>query len=170
MARYTVSVQDKEYDVTVEYRSGRFTVTLDGQELSVDHKALAGSRALMLVDHQSHEVDVRYNGSDTERIVFLSGTEIPLAIEDYNLAQLRKSAGQAVAGVAERALTAPMPGLIVDIKVVEGETVKKGQPLVVIEAMKMENILKARTDAVVKAVVVSGGQSVEKGEKILEFE
>jgi pyruvate carboxylase subunit B len=170
MARYTVLVNDTEYDIRIEYRSERYFATLNGKEIEVDWRGLGGSRSLMLADGDSHEVDVRDNGGDTDRLVFMSGTEIPLRIEDYNLAQLRKTAGQAAGGAADASLLAPMPGLILNVKVATGDKVAAGQPLVVIEAMKMENILKAKSAAVVKNVCVSGGQSVEKGEKLVEFE
>ncbi len=56
------------------------------------------------------------------------------------------------------------------MQIAPGQTVKAGQPLVVIEAMKMENILKAKVQATVKSVLVAAGKSVEKGDKLLEFE
>jgi biotin carboxyl carrier protein len=63
-----------------------------------------------------------------------------------------------------------MPGLVMTVKVKAGDKVKKGMPLLVIEAMKMENIVKARGESTVKTVHVTGGQSVEKGDILLEFE
>jgi biotin carboxyl carrier protein len=170
MARYTVNIYDQEYDIRVEYRSERYVVTVNGEELEITRKNLWGNRSLLLVDNESVEVDVRQNGHDTEKIVFMYGKEIPTRIEDYNLAQLRKTAGLAAGGAAETKLHAPMPGLVVGFKVAVGDTVKKNQPLLVIEAMKMENVLKAKTDGVVKEIPVKTGQSVEKGETLIEFE
>jgi propionyl-CoA carboxylase alpha chain len=63
-----------------------------------------------------------------------------------------------------------MPGLVISLRVAPGEPVAKGQPLMIIEAMKMENIIKARTDGIVKAIKVVPGQSVEKGDTLVEFE
>ncbi len=131
---------------------------------------LQTGRSLLLIDHESHEVDVRFNGADSERTVFFSGQEIPVTIEDYNLAQLRKTAGMATGQVIDTLLKAPMPGLIVAVKVRPGDKVENGQPLVAIEAMKMENILKASLAGTVKAINIEAGQSVEKGDKLIEFE
>ena len=64
---------------------------------------------------------------------------------------------------------APMPGLIIDLKVKVGDTVTTGDVLLILEAMKMENILKATGDGVVKEVKVKKGDSVEKGHVLIEF-
>jgi biotin carboxyl carrier protein len=66
-------------------------------------------------------------------------------------------------------IKAPMPGLVIDMKVKAGDTVKAGEPLLILEAMKMENILKAAADATVKSVKVKRGDSVEKGQVLIEF-
>ncbi|MGC4020598.1 MAG: biotin/lipoyl-binding protein [Cyclobacteriaceae bacterium] len=64
---------------------------------------------------------------------------------------------------------APMPGLVIDMKVKAGDVVKVGDPLLILEAMKMENILKAGAEATVKNVKVKKGDSVEKGQVLIEF-
>jgi len=64
---------------------------------------------------------------------------------------------------------APMPGLILEIKVKPGQEVKKGDPIMILEAMKMENILKSPGDGVVKEVKVQEKQNVEKGQVLLLF-
>jgi len=67
-------------------------------------------------------------------------------------------------------LKAPMPGLVLDVLVKEGQQIKKGENLLVLEAMKMENNLKALSDAVVKKVNVGKGARVEKNEILIELE
>ncbi|MCU0444671.1 MAG: acetyl-CoA carboxylase biotin carboxyl carrier protein subunit [Microscillaceae bacterium] len=64
---------------------------------------------------------------------------------------------------------APMPGLIIDVKVEEGQTVKKGDALLILEAMKMENVLKSPTDGVIKAIKVKKGDNVEKNHILVQF-
>ena len=100
----------------------------------------------------------------------MKGMEIPVSIEDYNLAKLRKRAGMKSGASVDKVLKAAMPGIVLDVKVKIGDKVKKGQPLLVLEAMKMENIIKAQGDGTVKAVYIKNGESVEKGNKLLEFE
>jgi len=66
-------------------------------------------------------------------------------------------------------IKAPMPGLIIDLKVKEGDVVKLNDPLIVLEAMKMENIIKSPGEGTVKVVKVRKGQSVEKSQVLIEF-
>lgn len=67
-------------------------------------------------------------------------------------------------------LKAPMPGLVLDVLVNQGQQIKKGDSLLVLEAMKMENILKSTTDALIKKVRVSKGARVEKNEVLIELQ
>ena len=66
-------------------------------------------------------------------------------------------------------IKAPMPGLIIDLKIKVGDAVKIGEPLLILEAMKMENILKSPGEGIVKTVKVKKGESVEKGQVLIEF-
>jgi biotin carboxyl carrier protein len=66
-------------------------------------------------------------------------------------------------------IKAPMPGLVIDLKVKAGDIVKAGDPLLILEAMKMENILKSPGDGTIKAVKTKKGDSVEKGQVLIEF-
>lgn len=70
----------------------------------------------------------------------------------------------------QRELTAPMPGLVLSVLVSEGDTVETGQPLLVLEAMKMENELRAEMSGTVRAVRVQPGDAVTKQHVLIEFE
>jgi biotin carboxyl carrier protein len=69
-----------------------------------------------------------------------------------------------------KALKAPMPGLVIEINVTEGQTIKENEKVLILEAMKMENILKLPHEAVVKKVCIEKGQAVEKGQTLIELE
>jgi len=173
MPRYTVTVDGREYDIALDYLADRLEATVNGQRRRIEVHRLQDTRSLILIDNRSLEVDVRTNGLgavSAERIVFMRGREIPVTVEDYALAQLRKTSGMTSAVRIETSFKAPMPGLVVQVRVKRGQKVNAGEPLVVIEAMKMENALKAKTAAKIKAVRVSVGQSVEKGDTLVEFE
>lgn len=75
-----------------------------------------------------------------------------------------------IAGLGADNVTSPMPGSIIKIMVEEGQKVKTGQPLIILEAMKMENEVKAPADSVIESIKVSTGQQVGSGEVLIEFE
>ena len=81
----------------------------------------------------------------------------------------RYTSGETASG-GSREVRAPMPSLVVAVEVVPGQGVKPGQGLIVLEAMKMENEVKANREGTVKSIHVKPGNSVEKGELLLEFE
>ena len=66
-------------------------------------------------------------------------------------------------------LKAPMPGLIADILVKEGDEVQKGDSLLILEAMKMENVIKAAGEGTIKHIKIKKGESVEKNQLLIEF-
>jgi len=99
------------------------------------------------------------------------GHSILVAIGPYNfdLTPIEGRAASAARGLAAPAVVAPMPGKVLKIMVREGDHVEAGQPLLVIEAMKMETTLSAEAAAIVGRVLVAAGQMVDHGEVLLEL-
>jgi pyruvate carboxylase subunit B len=102
-------------------------------------------------------------------IVSIRGDRYEVEVVDERLARARRTAAGARAHHAPLVLTAPMPGLVVRVPVVPGQDVEAGTSLVVLEAMKMENELKAAARAVVERIEVRPGQPVEKGDVLVTF-
>ncbi len=174
MARYTVTVQERDFDIEVGYQDGELVATINGEPREITAHSLGShqfgdNRFLLLVNNRASEVDVRHE-SQNDRVVLIHGMEVAVTIEDFALHEMRKKAGITAGAAVEKTLKAPMPGLIVATKVEPGQTVKKGDPLLVVEAMKMENIIKAKGDVTVKAIRVQVGQSVEKNAALIDFE
>jgi len=170
MAHYLVKVSGKEFDVKVEPSGESYSVIINGQKKLVVAESLGGSRMLLLTDNHPAEIDIRSNGYDNRRLVFVKGAEIEAEIEDFRIAQAKKVAGMSSSSTAIKCVKAPMPGLILEVKVEPGDRVPQHQSLVVIEAMKMENIIKSPAEAVVKKVLVTPGKSVEKNDLLIDFE
>ncbi|AFL84295.1 acetyl/propionyl-CoA carboxylase, alpha subunit [Belliella baltica DSM 15883] len=82
---------------------------------------------------------------------------------------LEKLGMNTLKGNLAKEIKAPMPGLIFDIKVSEGDVVKKGDPVLILEAMKMENIIKSPGDGTVKTIKIKKGDSVEKNQVLIQF-
>lgn len=114
---------------------------------------------LQKTDFSNKAYTVKINSHPYEVKIF---NELDLLIEDMGLTL-------AAAHVVND-IKAPMPGLILDVQVKEGDEVKEGDFLLVLEAMKMENTLTAPRDGVVKSVTVSKGQTVDKNQLLIEME
>ena len=106
--------------------------------------------------------------NNTMRIRIGKGT-YTVALEDEPERLVRALGLDKVAGAAIKDLKAPMPGLVLQILVKPGDTVKKNDPVLVLEAMKMENVIKSSGDATVKEIVVQERVAVEKGQLLLTF-
>ncbi len=118
---------------------------------------------------RSHRVLVlkedRENGTVRMRI---GGRTYTVKLEDEQ-SRLMRSLGLDKSAVKVKEIKAPMPGLVLNILVKPGDAVKKNDPVLVLEAMKMENVIKAPGDAVVSAVPAEKGRAVEKGQLLVSF-
>jgi biotin carboxyl carrier protein len=99
----------------------------------------------------------------------VNGKLYPVQLQDKFDLLLEKMGMQNLNSSKINNIKAPMPGLIIDLKVKEGDVVKQNDPLLILEAMKMENIIKAPGDGTVKSVKVQKGNSVEKNQVLIEF-
>jgi biotin carboxyl carrier protein len=142
---------------------------LNGAPFSPDLLATSPSRFHILHEGRSHEVEL-VSASGKEFVLKVNGRQVAVAAKDrFDL--LLEQLGMSAAAVQKaNDLKAPMPGMVLDVLAKPGDAVAKGTPLLVLEAMKMENVLKAPADVVVKAVKVEKRQNVEKGHVLLLFE
>lgn len=125
----------------------------------------------ILQNNQSYKVRTLHADFNNKTLTLeVNGNKYELKIEDeYD--QLVKKMGLSAGGSQKiKNIKAPMPGLILDILVEPGQTVEKGTQLLILEAMKMENVLKAEGEGVVKSVEVAKGATVDKGQIIIEME
>lgn len=109
------------------------------------------------------------NFNDKTMTIKINGNKYEIDIED-SYDQLVKEMGLSTAGSQKMTnVKAPMPGLVLDILVESDQAVSKGDALLILEAMKMENVLKAEGDGVVKSIEVEKGTAVDKGQIIIEM-
>lgn len=165
--KYFVTIAGKECGVEID--GGRLTV--DGKEIPSAHlQSLPGTPIRHLVlDGASHALALESTGRGVWA-VGLHGERHEAEVVDERTRHIRSLTGAGQKASGPTTLKAPMPGLVVRIAVEEGSKVEAGSPLVVLEAMKMENELRATGPAVVKGVKVKPGQPVEKGQVLVEFE
>ena len=145
-------------------------VTLNGQPFTWDIADLGEGRFHILYEGRSYNAEVIAADYATKNIVLkLNGQRVELNAKDRFDLLLERLGMSNTATAKVNELKAPMPGLIVDIRVVPGQAVQKGDPLLVLEAMKMENILKAPADGTVATLKVNLRDNVQKGQVLVQF-
>lgn len=138
---------------------------INGNEYNVDINSVEGSIANVTVNGATYEVEM-----DTP----VSAPVAAAAVKDSSAAPKNDTQAPAPAPAAKpagegKAVTSPLPGVIIEVSVKEGQTVKAGQKVAVIEAMKMENEIQASSDGTVTAVLVNKGDSVLEGAEIVKI-
>lgn len=175
--RFEVEIGDRIRAVTVVRKGGLLHVDLDGRTHIVDARRVSDSVISMLVQPPgastpSRSVDAAFatklSAGDFD--VYLDGRTIPVQIRAAGAFGRQKKAGGATSSSGPQRVLAPMPGKVVRVLVKPGDEVKARQGLVVVEAMKMENELKAARDGRVRDVAVREGQSVDAGAVLLIVE
>lgn len=146
------------------------TYMVDKQPMEIDiHRV---SEGYFHIIHEAKSYRAELVSADYERksfIIKVNGQEVSLDIKDRFDLLLEKLGMTDLTKTAVNDIKAPMPGLILDIKVKVGDQVVKGDQLLVLEAMKMENILKAPGEGEVKEIKVNKGDSVEKNQILIQF-
>lgn len=161
--KYITTIDGKEF--VVEIIDERH-VAVDGKILEVDFESVEAQPIFsLIVDGKSYESYVYPGEEDLE--VLVKGRLYHGKVEDERERRLRAASGGTVAQSGPFLLKAPMPGLVVAVPVVEGQEVKEGDVLLILESMKMQNELKSPRDGVVGHIQVGAGDSVEQRQKLL---
>lgn len=163
--KYRVTIDGTEHEVDVQLTAGgSAAVALDGEPVDADVAPIPGGVSLRL-DGRVYDVLV---GGRPERLDVAAGEHRAQAQVESERARARKKSRKATGGNAKE-LRSPMPGRVVNILVSEGDEVEPGTPLVVVEAMKMENELRAEAGGTIAAIEVTEGQAVEGNALLLRF-
>lgn len=145
--------------------------TLNGSVVQMDLIALRDNAFHILHNNKSYVATLTsFSEEDKTMMVNVNGNNYEITIRDKNDLLLQKLGLGQKSSSAVRILKAPMPGLIIQVSAEEGQQVNKGDTLMILEAMKMENAIKSPRDGVVKKVNVALRHPVEKNQPLIEFE
>ncbi len=138
---------------------------INGNEYNVDINSVEGNIADVTVNGASYQVEMENAPAPVQKPVQApaTATAAPTATAT---APAPKPAAPAGAG---KPVTSPLPGVIIEVSVKEGQAVKAGQKVAVLEAMKMENEIQAPADGIVTAILVNKGDSVLEGAEIVKI-
>ena len=165
--KYVVRVGDTDVEVVLD--GGR--VEANGMSTDAQVTELEGTPVRMVrIGTEVHRVGARRGATRGRYTLWLDGFRYEVEALDERARAIRELAGAASGPTGPAPLIAPMPGMIVRVAVQVGDAVQAGQGLVVMEAMKMENELRATAAGTVKAVLAQPGTAVEKGALLLELE
>ena len=166
-----VTLEGHEAEVTLHTEGGKLVVESDGRHIEADFVRLPdGEVYSLLIGGRSHVVRVSPapGGSESSLEVEVRGTLIPVEVKHPLEKMLQAASGGRTASRGET-LSAPMPGVVVAIRVKPGDAVKAGQAVVVVEAMKMQNELAVLHDGVVREVLVSERAAVAAGQALVRM-
>lgn len=162
--RFVATIAGRTCTLEITGRDGRYHVAVDGRQFDVDARRTAPGIYSLLVGEASYVADV--SETDGGAVVDVGGERYAVAIEEATRHTIRTHGG-AAGGTGVQALTAPLPGRVTHVAVREGDAVRAGDPLLVIEAMKMENELRASVTGTVSEVRVQAGQAVNGGDVLV---
>jgi biotin carboxyl carrier protein len=158
--KYEVTVGESTYTVEINDQG---QVLLDDEPVEVDFNAVGESGLYsLLVDNESFEALLERGEEDWH--VLLAGNLYDVSVVDERSKLLRSRATSMVPDSGEVAIRAPMPGLVVALRVELGQAVESGDNLAILESMKMENEIKAPRAGAVERIDVAAGDSVEQGQ------
>lgn len=165
---FIAKLGDQNYTVEIEeIGKSLYRVSVDGNEILVDGKKTGRSNYSLIINHRSFEVDVDI--AETEYRVLVDGRSYHIDLVD----ERRMRVGGFQSGIqlqGRQNISVPMAGKVIAVLVNEGDKIEKGQGLVIVEAMKMENEVRSPIQAEVKEVKVKAGQAVVSGELLLVVE
>ena len=162
--RYFVTVNQRPHEVTVVERLGELEVTVDGKPFDIDYEEV-DSLGQVAVRCGPMSYGISIEGGSSSVTAVIAGHLYAVELEDERERAAHAAAREATKGGG--VVKSVMPGIVVQLLVKPGERVTKGQPLLVLEAMKMQNEIGAPADATVTAVHVSEKQAVSSGEKLV---
>jgi len=160
---YITTVENLEFVIEV---LDEHHIRIGNRILNVDFESVSEQPVYsLLLDGQSYESFVSQGDEDWQ--VLLRGRQYQVKVENEREKRLRAAAGGRIAESGELLVKAPMPGLVVSVPVREGQDVEKGQVLIILESMKMQNELKAPRAGKVSRIRTKPGESVEQKQNLL---
>ena len=162
---FSVYYKEEEKKISIDFKDGKYRLN-DGKKEEIFDVVFINNHTLSLI-HNGKSILVRVIEDGSRKIVLLGGEEFI-----FEGGQEKESAFQSKekTKVIENIIKSPMPGSVVKLNVKEGDEVKEGDILVIVEAMKMENELRASGDLKVKKIFIKEGEQVEGFAPLIELE
>lgn len=162
-----IKARVNKQDFQIEFDHSGKTGTLNGESFTWD-KLAVGELTHIILNDKSYQIVLEKREGSTLTIR-VNGKKMVVETRDKMTLLLESMGLQSTSEVKVNHVKAPMPGLVIRVLVEAGQEVKKGDALLVLEAMKMENMIKSPSDAVVSSIDVDLSQAVEKNQVLVSF-
>ena len=161
--KYVSTIGDNHFEIEI---NGEDEIFVDGERTFIDFRSVAGQSVYsLIVNGKSYEALVQPAEDGLE--VLLQGQLYQITIEDERQRRLRQTTGSSAELRGELHYKSPMPGLIVTVRVREGQEVKRGDRMIVLESMKMQNELSSPSDGIVRNIRIQSGDNVDQNQVLL---
>lgn len=161
--KYITYIGQEEFIIEINRED---EILVNGQPYEIDFQTSPeGNVFSLLLNHRSLEGMVEQR--DDKWDVLMRGELYEVLVQDERSYRLAKARGSVTQVTGEATIKSPMPGIIIAVPVAEGDLVQKGDQVVILESMKMENELRAPRDGLVSRVYVTAGASVEKEQSLV---
>ena len=161
---YIVNIDKQEFRVDVRKAQDGYTALLNGAEKAIEIARAEGDQLTIIVDNHPYVVVL-----ESEDQIRVNGEPYSVSVLDEQIQKLIKASPEKF-HKKELAIKAVMPGLVIDVTVKEGDSVKSGDSLLVVEAMKMQNEVKTPKDGIVKKILVQKGKTINSGDGLIIIE
>ena len=153
---------------TFELNGSKNDLTITGNESNIQFEKIADNHFSILIGTKSYNAElIHLDSASKTACIKVNGNKYDIVLKDQYDDLLKSLGIDAGAEKKINDIKAPMPGLVLKVLVKDGDVIKKGDNLLVLEAMKMENSIKAPADATIKAVKITAGDKVEKNQVMI---
>ena len=160
------NIDQETYKIEIDFKDGKYQVKLGDKQYNVDSQPISENCLSLLVDGKAYTVFIAED--EGKKYISLQGEQF--CVEEAKVQTEARSVTESAALKGVPTISSPMPGKIVKILVGEGDRVEKGQGLVIVEAMKMENEIRSPSAGIVKKICFKEGDLVDAAVPIIELE
>nr|CAH7769146.1 unnamed protein product [Callosobruchus chinensis] len=167
---FIVKIDDNEYSVNAQYQDNTLTTVYNHNKYSVVGKWKSSYRLLYITINDDTNIALKIERQGSKYLIRHAGMKAECCVLKPHVAELSKlMLNNKTEGILVDAVKSPISGLLVKLHVNAGDQIEVGQPLFVVEAMKMENIICAESEMVIKNIPVKEGKNVQAGDLVLDL-
>jgi len=165
--KFYADTRENHFEFIMHDANGQSYLTLNGKKLAVTFQTKTANRYVLIRDKRTYNITIRKNEQELD--ILVDSIPFQVTIVDEQTKKMQEVVQSRAVTHAEKTIKAQIPGMIVDVMVEPGSEVHAGAPLLILEAMKMENVIKAPFDGVVSQIMVKARETVNQNQQLLKI-